>query len=262
MRPILFKQRTVWWPTGCGWCFLLLPPFLFAAFWVFWGEAFLSVTRRTAADTLIVEGWIGREALPVAKKEFERGGYERLVVTGGPNGPSWVENRWNVALAGKKELLRMGFPPDKLLVATSEGVENQRTYTYASSARQTIEAAGLHPKRINVISRGAHARRTQLVYSKVFGPEFKVGIISWNPYGPNSGMWWHSSVRAKELLEETFGFTFEAFFSSGRSDETLKGHLAIFGVMAVLVVLLIRRLRIHSRTDKYPLVIDVPSSSN
>jgi hypothetical protein len=84
------------------------------------------------------------------------------------------------------------------------------------AAKQALEAKDLKPKRVNVFTRGPHARRTRLVYSKTLGPATQVGIISWNPYGPMSGGWWHSSSRAEELLKETVGYLYEVFLSSGR----------------------------------------------
>jgi len=187
------------------------------ALWFWWGEPFLCATNRVAADTLVVEGWIGRvEAMRVAKNEFEQGGYQCLVVTGGLAGEPWWERRRNVAEDAKSDLLELGFPPGKLIVASYGDSESQRTYVSALAAKHALEAKGQHPKGINVLSRAVHARRSRLVYAKVFRPTVKVGTISWWPYAQQTRSWWRSSSRAKELLNESFGFAYEALLSSGR----------------------------------------------
>src|SRR5437868_12826805 len=98
----------------------MLPPMLLLGGWLLWGESFLSVTSRVKADTLIVEGWIGRESLPVAKEEFERGNYVRMVITGGLGGATWSKNRWSLTERAEKDLLKLGFPAEKLVLAPSE----------------------------------------------------------------------------------------------------------------------------------------------
>jgi hypothetical protein len=76
----------------------------------------------------------------------------------------------------------------------------------------------VHPVAVNVFTAGAHARRSQLVYRKVFGSKVKVGVISWGAPERNSRRaWWTSSERTLELFKETLGYTYELLFSSGRS---------------------------------------------
>lgn len=209
-------------------------------FWVLQGESFLSVTKRVPADTLIVEGWIGREALPQAKQEFERGGYNRIVITGGLTGHSWSKNRSSITATAERDLLRLGFPSDQILQAPCEDVDNQRTYESAMAAKRMMEVKGLHPKSINILSRKVHARRTHLVYRKIFSPAVKVGIISWDPYA-SQGRWWESSTRAKELLDETFGFAYEALLSSGRPDRNVKNRFLMAAVLGLSLFLILRR---------------------
>ena len=213
-----------------------------------WGEAFLSMTKRVPADTLIVEGWIGRESLPKAKKEFEQGGYKYLVITGGLTGQTWSQNREHVTEIAERDLTRLGFPREKLFLAPCVDVEKQRTYVSALAARDMMEAKGLNAKGINVMSRGAHARRTYLVYGKVF-PEIKVGSISWDPYTTQES-WWRSSSRAKELLDETFGYSYEALFSSGRPDGILKARILLAGIVAFFIFLFIRHSKNRHRTNR------------
>src|SRR5438093_10853897 len=97
MRRLLFQRRTVWWPTPLGWGCFFLAPVSALMLWLILGESFLSVTSRSNPDTLIVEGWIGKEGITAAKAEFERGDYHYLIVTGVPHQAAWLENPMNLA---------------------------------------------------------------------------------------------------------------------------------------------------------------------
>src|SRR6266542_4646954 len=91
----------------------------------------------------------------------------------------------------------------------------------AAAAQRAIDAAGLHPTAINVLTRGAHARRSRLIFEKVFGPGTKVGVIAWKPPLFEQESWWESSERAEDMVKETVGYFFELFFSSGRRSNTV-----------------------------------------
>ena len=249
MAKALFQQRFVWWPTTLGWCCILLVPGVLFGTWFFFGESFLSETRRVPAETLIVEGWIGREALPFTKQEFERGGYKRLIVTGGLTGHTWARERWSVTEIAQRDLLKLGFPEDNLVLAPCDDVENQRTYVSALAALRTMSGQGWQAQGINVISRGPHARRTHSVYAKVFGSHVAVGVISWNPYASHGRAWWRSSTRAKELLDETFGWSYEAGFHSGRDPVVWRRWIVVL-MTGVAVFIIWRKGRAVAKRNR------------
>lgn len=233
----------VWWPTRLGWCcFVFLPVFLLGC-WVLLGESLLAKTKRVPADTLVVEGWIGRESFPEAMQEFKDGGYDRLIVTGGLTGYPWAKDRVNVTQMAEREFHRLGFPEGKLFLAPCEDVDKQRTYVSALATKRMMETNGLTTKGINVMSRGAHAKRTHLVFKKVFNTE-RVGIISWNPLGSkDENWWWQSSNRSKDMLDETFGYSYELLFSSGRPDGIRRFRIATGAAVILFILVLARHLR-------------------
>jgi len=90
------------------------------AWWCSNGELFLSSTRRLPADVLVVEGWIGREGVRAATVEFQQRGYQYIVATGGMIGVrSWEEPGWSYAEATGRELIRLGVPKDRIIIAPS-----------------------------------------------------------------------------------------------------------------------------------------------
>jgi hypothetical protein len=211
-----FRRHNVWLPTLLGWgCLLALAAALFALWWVD-GESFLSRADRRPAAILVIEGWAGLNSPPAAAAEFQHGGYQWAVVAGGLTGKSWTLERWRYVDAVGQELIRLGVRADAIIAAPTGDPESQRTYEMAVAARVALRARGIEPKALNVFTLGAHARRSQLIFRKVFGPATSVGVVSWIPPGFRQEPWWHSSERADDLLKETVGYAFELLLSSGR----------------------------------------------
>jgi hypothetical protein len=214
------QRRTIWWPTLLGW--LLIIGFVSAPLLLWWyqGESFLSPTERLPAEVLVVEAWIGREGVHAAKAEFDRGGYACIVATGAPVENRWAKGPWNFAEFTGRELTVLGLSPDKVIVAQMGETQNQRTFESAVAVRRALEARNLHPAAINVLTIGAHARRSRSIFAKVLGPETRVGVISYTPSTYAPGPWWKSSDRAEDLLKETVGWLFETFLNSGRTSNS------------------------------------------
>ena len=213
----LLQRRTVWWPTWFGWCVILaalLAPILWS---LLAGEAFLSHTQRLpAAELLVVEGWIGREGVHAAAKEFREQGYKYVATSGGPTLGRWEKERSNYAEMAGLELAQSGVPRDKIIVAPCRNSESRRTFESAAAVHRALAAAHLQPTALNVFAYGPHARRSRLVYAKVFRADTNVGVITWKPPEYGSEPWWRSSQRAKELLSESVGYIAELMLNSGR----------------------------------------------
>jgi hypothetical protein len=217
----LVQRRTLWCPTWLGFFCLVLFLAAPAIWWLGDGESFLSLTERRPAEVLVVEGWIGRDGIRAAAAEFMRRGYRYVVATGGlTNDERWSQGGWSYAEGAQHELIRSGVPEAQILVATARDVESQRTFESAIAVSRALQARGIHPKALNVFTWGDHARRSRLVFAKVFQPDTNVGVVSWTPAIYGIGPWWKSSSRAKELLAETAGFIYEALFNSGRSSNS------------------------------------------
>jgi hypothetical protein len=169
---------------------------------------------------LVVEGWIGLEGMRDAAQEFADGKYNLIVTTGGLTGERWNVERWNYAEMAAKELRRLGVAPDHILVARAREIESQRTFEAASAARRTLKSNNLEPATINIMTRGPHARRSRLIYAKVFGPHTKVGVISWIPVSERSTPWWGSTDRASDLIKESVAYPFELILNSGRTSNS------------------------------------------
>jgi uncharacterized SAM-binding protein YcdF (DUF218 family) len=215
----LIRRRTVWCPTSLGSISVAMMMIVPLTWWFNCGESYLSVTRPVPAEFLVLEGWIGREGIRAAATEFKRGGYQYIVSTGGLTSGVWEDQRISYATMAERELMLAGVANDAIIVAPARDSERQRTYESALAALRALQAKGFHPQAINLFTKGPHARRSCLVFAKVFGPGTKVGILSWSPLNQGTIPWWRSSERAKDLLTETAGYVFEALLNSGRGSD-------------------------------------------
>ncbi|MDB6169016.1 MAG: hypothetical protein JWM88_1880 [Verrucomicrobia bacterium] len=216
MRLPLFAQRKVWLPTWFGAACLVVIVGGLGGLWWCEAEPFLSKTERLPAEVLVVEGWIDGTGIQSAVMEFRTGGYQVIVSAGGLTGKPWDEKRWDYSQEGEEQMLRLRIPRDQVIRATTRNKESQRTFEMAAAAWRALQARGIHPTAINVYTRSSHARRSRLVFAKVFGPDTAVGVIAWMPPGYQSESWWDSSERADDVIKETVGYLFELLLNSGR----------------------------------------------
>jgi uncharacterized SAM-binding protein YcdF (DUF218 family) len=216
MQLRLMQLRLIWCPTWVGSFFLVALVMIPVIWWWICGQSFLSVTQRLQSEVLVVEGWIGSDGIRAARAEFEQHGYQYVVAAGGLNSDSWAEQHVTFAEMAARELMRLGVPEDKIIVAPSEEAETQRTYESAVDAYRALRCRGIHPRAVNVFTSGLHARRSRLIFAKVQGPETKVGVVAWFPPRYEATQWWRSSEQAKAMLTETAGYVFEVLLDSGR----------------------------------------------
>lgn len=215
----LIQQRTIRCPTALGWTLLFLIGSCPILLWWFEAESFCSLNAPLPAEVLVVEAWTGTEGAAAAAIEFKHhsDSYRYVVAAGGLTSVSWASERWNSSHVAAKALYESGIFESQIIPAKADDVGTQRTFKTAMAAREALLRKGIKPKAINVFTLGAHARRSRLVFAKVFGPETKVGVVCWIPPGYNEGPWWTSSERAEDLVKETIAYLYEALLGSGRA---------------------------------------------
>jgi hypothetical protein len=189
---------------------------ILAVGWFTYGESLLEVTHRLPAEVLVVEGWIGREGVRAAVAEFEHGGYQYMVSAGGLTSGRWDDQPASYAEMAAREMIRLGVPKERIIVATAEYTESRRTFESAVAVWRALRVSNTRPEAVNVFTFGPHASRSFLVFAKVLGYETKVGVVAWLPPDYKTEPWWRSSERSRDLLEETVGYLYEVLLNSGR----------------------------------------------
>jgi hypothetical protein len=206
-RPRLIRRRSMLVPTWTG--LILLAALLVGG--AFWARQriplFLAPNQPVGHGLLVVEGWQERDSLQVAASAFRNGGYDAIVVTGGPTtDPAWEGGFATYAERAASELRRLGIAEPELVVVPAPASAQDRTYLSAVSVRQWMEGSGRPVSALDVFSVGPHSRRSQRLYRMAFGDQIEVGVRSGSPSTYELGRWWQSSEGTKDVLGESLAY--------------------------------------------------------
>ena len=211
----LLRRRSCWLPTVRG-VLLLLILFAFLLIFGFRNiQAFLAVNDPAPEGILVVEGWSPDYALETAKLEEQGNPYHLLYVVGGPLEQGAPLSQYpTYADLGAAILLRMGMSQDTVQAVPSGYVYKDRTYAEAVALSIWLRQHGLSPKEINLISLGAHARRSRLLFEKAFGKSTRVGIIAVEDRNYDPAHWWKTSEGVRSVISETIAYGYARFLFS------------------------------------------------
>ena len=176
---------------------------------------FLSPTDRLGGEYLVVEGWIPAYGLKEAKDLFDKGGYRKVIVSGCvaveelKGNPRATYADWG---AGKLQLL--GMNTESIQPVPCYVLQKDRTYNSAVAVRDWFEQNKIPVAAIDVVSMGAHSRRSRLMYEKAFHDMVKVGIFAVEDRGFDPSHWWRTSEGVREVLGETIAYFYARFFFS------------------------------------------------
>ena len=205
-RLKLFQQRQVWLPTIWGWLLLLVIGLLMCILGARNIYSFLAPNDPVGARVLVVEGWLAPEELEQAVQTFKRGGYQRIVTTGGPiSGRPELLVHSNYAQLAADYLAQHGVPSDAILVVPAPASAQERTYLSAVVLRESAQRLGITLAAIDVFSSGAHARRSRLLFRMAFGPKVRVGILAARPEGYDADVWWRTSAGVESIVFQSIG---------------------------------------------------------
>jgi hypothetical protein len=174
---------------------------------------FLAVTHRVNTKVLVVEGSIQRYAIRGGAEEFKTGSYERIFTTGGPvEGNGGYTNDYNTSASVSAEILKkFGVQDDLVQMVPSHVIGRDRTYSSAVALRDWFREHNTPVHSINVLTQGAHARRTRLLYQKAFGKNVPVGIIAVSNPDYNPTQWWRYSDGVREVIGESIAYMYARF---------------------------------------------------
>lgn len=203
------RRRLAFW----GWLVVVAAAGAAGLFGIQQLHGFLSVDIPVESELLVVEGWIPDDALKRAKSEFEKNDYQLLIVVGGPlRLGSHLSQFKNYARLTQERLAEMGFEKEKIVEVETSDVKNDRTYEAAQAVKRWIAANSVRVKGLNVYTLGAHARRSRLLFKKVFGNEVDVGVIAAPDESYDPVNWWRSSNGAKTVGSELIAYIYAVLF--------------------------------------------------
>ena len=110
----------------------------------------------------------------------------------------------------------IGVNTNALITVPGPEVWRHRTFHSAQAVRTFLEKSAIQPIGINVMTLGAHGRRTSLIFTEALGEIAPVGIISFPSAEYDAHAWWRTSEGTKHVITEFMAATYEWIFASGR----------------------------------------------
>ena len=205
---MLFRRRQIWWPTWRGWLLLFALLALAVVVWAHTIVGFLAMNQPARqASTLVVEGWMNEADLAQAITAFQRGGYTRLLTTGGPIDPWSDVGHWKTfAVRGAAYALAHGVAQDRVVPLSAPESLQERTWTNALMVRDWAARSGTALGGVDVYTAGMHARRSHALYARALGEKVEVGVLAAVPNEFDTLHWWRSSAGAKAVLGESLSW--------------------------------------------------------
>ncbi len=211
MLPVFFKKKEILLPTLLG-CYFIgcLITFAIILFWINLNN-FLVLNKPIKADVLVVEGWSQDYALKSAAHEFKKGNYTYVLSIGGPlQKGSQLSHYKNMAEICTDILIKNGVPAHKIVPLAHPDTPMNRTFA------STIEVKNWLNKNtdllsINILSVGAHSRRSYALFKKNLPQNIKIGIIAVKDNRYDSKKWWSSSDGARTVITESIAYFYSLF---------------------------------------------------
>ena len=182
---------------------------------------FLALTDRVDAKVLVVEGWVHDYAIQASLRELKAGRYERVFATGGPViGTGGYTSDFNTAASvGADRLKAAGAPSELVQMVPCREVERDRTFSSAVALRDWFQQHHMTVQSLNVITEGAHSRRTRLLFERAFHGRVKIGVVSIPSPDYDVTHWWRSSQGMEEVLEQGFAYLYARLVFNASSND-------------------------------------------
>ncbi|TRZ53351.1 YdcF family protein [bacterium] len=208
----LVRHRDCLALTWRGWLLLVLSLAVLSVVTVRELYPFLAVTEPVESGLLVVEGWVSDVTMEATIAEFKQHRYEKVYVTGGPiEHTAWLSNYKTFAERGAATLLELGLSANEVQAIPSKRVRKDRTNAAAAAFSKWMKDSGAVFTTVHLITEGAHARRSRLLFQRALGSGVTVGVTSFpgSDYDPEH--WWQSSAGVREVVGEMLAYGYARF---------------------------------------------------
>lgn len=207
-----FKQQTLYVPTFYGTLTLLILTFF--TFWLLLELAypFLAKEVKPKAEVLVVEGWIPDQGIRNAIDYYYGNDYKMMIVTGVPISQwTYTSPHTNMADATAETMRRMYFRDTIHTVSIPSSVLRDRTYATAVALKMQLNEMNLAHQTFDLYSMGAHARRSHLMFSKVFKNQH-IGLVTDTDPSFDASKWYRSSRGFRTVFGELVSYFYARLF--------------------------------------------------
>lgn len=192
---------------------------------------FLAINAPVQANVLVVESWAWESpAMQEAAEEFNRGRYEIVltvgVLTAGQGSESTQEN---LAAHAAEQLRKFGVDDHAIRVLAVPNIDRHRTYASALAVKHWLEDSKIHVVGINVVTLGAHARKSLVLFKRAFGQNIAVGVIAGAEDAYDPERWWLSVKGIYTVLRKMLGYLYAEWWPLPGDPRAPTGQVVLFG---------------------------------
>ena len=212
-RVTTIRERRVL--TATGWVALSMVLGLVLVSMILFIHSFLAPIKPVEGGVLVVIGQFSDYSLKEIKDRFEEGHYKLLVTVGGkyttghPMAQYKSEADWTASRLNAQGVLLGKIIPVSITIYPRK----DRTYYKALAVQKRLKKAGFAQASIDVVSFGVHARRSWLLFEKVFS-SVDVGVIAIPPNNYDTSRWWLFSEGVRSVISESVAYLYARFIFS------------------------------------------------
>ncbi len=174
---------------------------------------FLAKNDPVATEILVVEGWLPDYAIEAAMVEFQTGSYKTLITVGAPVPRGFHLSEYKTfAEVAAATLVARGFNPSQLQIVSTNNAPECRTQNAAMALKDYWTATEQPIRSLNVFTLGPHARRTWIVFRRVFTAPTTVGIIATQVLAYEPSRWWQSSEGVRTTVGESIAYLYRRWW--------------------------------------------------
>jgi hypothetical protein len=210
----LLRRKNGWTLTLRGWVIAISMFVLLGISSVNGLYPFLSLDRRVASRVLVIDGWMPTYDLEKAADIFRQGRYDTVVEVRGVYSFDSAELTipWDDYVGSI--LIRHGIPRSCLKSVLFPGLKRDRTFTSALAVKEWFQQNRLPLANLNLVTVGAHARRSRLLYEMALGDKVEIGVIGLDDPAYDTNHWWRSSEGIHGVLFEGVAYLYVRFIFS------------------------------------------------
>lgn len=173
-------------------------------------DQFSALEESPEKCLLVVEGWAPDYVIDEAAALFKEGGYSKIASTGGPiTGMGHLFQTDSYASFGASRLVERGVPVERIIVAAAVSVDRRRTQRSALDLKEELKSQADLPPVINILTHCVHARRSRMIFQRVFGDEVQVGVRGVASEDFTAKTWWKSSAGLKSVPLEIVSLLYD-----------------------------------------------------
>lgn len=202
-----------WAGFGCGVAALILFAIALALLVALWCSRylhdFLTPDQPLSTTVLIVEGWVPDRVVKQVAQVIDEGDYQHVLISGLPlhQGAFLTQYRTHAEVTADS-LIALGIERDRIVVINCDHTNHYRTHAAALVIRDWLEDQRWPIEQINLCTVGAHARRSWLIYQRVFAPQTAIGVIALADQLYDPAIWWRSSAGFRVVVAETIAYVY------------------------------------------------------